>query len=150
PDGLRLAAGSPGGRTAVWDLRNPGAPAEQFDSARVLAFSSDGARLATDGGTFVQILDLRTPDTPILELPRPAGFAGSIQALAFSPDGTHLTVGTSRGRVVSWPLWTAAAEQLCIRIWRNFSIKEWRRYVGEGIPYERTCPRLPSGAGIPN
>jgi WD40 repeat protein len=166
-DGSRLAATARDGRTAVWDLRNPGAPAEQFDGASALAFSPDSARLAIapqddfflrlsshDAGirTFnVKILDLRTPSAPALELPRPQGTLPMlpIVALGFSPDGTRLTAGSLTGQVVTWRLWSAAADYLCTRVWRNLSMDEWRQYMGEGIPYERTCPTLPSGAGAP-
>ena len=48
-----------------------------------------------------------------------------------------------------WPLWTAAADYLCTRVWRNHSIEEWRFSIGEGIPYQRTCPNLPPGIGTP-
>jgi len=37
---------------------------------------------------------------------------------------------------------------LCTRVWRNLSMDEWRLYVGENIPYERTCPSLPPGTGV--
>jgi WD40 repeat protein len=152
-DGSRLAATARTGRTAVWDLRNPSAPAEQFEGASALAFSPDSARLAiAPQDAFVQILDLRTPSAPALELPLPSGTLrlGEIVALGFSPDGTRLTAGNYQGQVATWRLWSAAAEYLCSRVWRNFSADEWRHYVGEGIPYERTCPRLPSGTGAPN
>jgi serine/threonine protein kinase len=151
-DGSRLAASLDAGRTAVWDLRNPGAPAGQFEGAIVLAFSTNSARLATIPPGGVQILDLRTPGAPAVELPLPLSprDAFGIHALAFSPDGTRLTAGALMGQVVTWRLWSAAAEYLCSRVWRNLSADEWRHYMGEGIPYERTCPRLPSGAGAPN
>ncbi|HEY6340699.1 MAG TPA: hypothetical protein VIY49_04335 [Bryobacteraceae bacterium] len=31
----------------------------------------------------------------------------------------------------------------------NLSMDEWRTYVGEGIPYQRTCPNLVPGPGAP-
>jgi WD40 repeat protein len=150
PDGSRLVASIGTGRTAVWELRNPGAPAEQFDGARVLAFSADSARLATISAGRVQILDLRTPGAPAVELPLSPRGAVGILALAFSADATRLIARSSTGQAVTWRLWSAAAKYVCSRVWRNFSVDEWRHYVGEGIPYERTCPQLPSGTGAPN
>jgi hypothetical protein len=67
--------------------------------------------------------------------------------IAFSRDGSRLTLGRQDGSVHSWPLWNAAADSLCARVWRNLTMDEWLQYVGEGIPYERTCPSLPAGIG---
>jgi hypothetical protein len=38
---------------------------------------------------------------------------------------------------------------VCQLVWRNLSMDEWRQFVGDGIPYERTCPNLPFGEGAP-
>jgi hypothetical protein len=67
--------------------------------------------------------------------------------VAFSPDGEHLAAAGVG--IVVWPLWKAAADYLCTRVWRNLSMDEWNFYIGEGIPYERTCPNLPPGPGAP-
>jgi WD40 repeat protein len=69
--------------------------------------------------------------------------------VTFSPDGNRLACGGVDGTVRIWPLWTATADYLCTRVWRNLSVEEWRFDIGEGIPYERTCPNLPPGAGAP-
>jgi hypothetical protein len=29
---------------------------------------------------------------------------------------------------------------ICGRVSRNLTVKEWQRYVGAEIPYEKTCP----------
>ena len=34
-------------------------------------------------------------------------------------------------------------ESVCEKVWRNLTLDEWQRFVGEDIPYERTCPKLP-------
>jgi WD40 repeat protein len=134
------------GHTAVWDLRQPGSPAQQLPSTRVMAFSHDGGRLATSNGSTVRIWDLRNPGTPTVNFQwrgRP------VVALAFSSDNLTLKVGDLDGRVAQWRLWSSAADFLCTRVWRNLSMSEWQAHVGEGIPYERTCPNLPPGAGAP-
>jgi hypothetical protein len=63
--------------------------------------------------------------------------------VAFSPDGARIAAGGLDGTARVWRLWSTAAEFLCTRIWRNLSSEEWRFYVGQDIPYERTCPALP-------
>jgi WD40 repeat protein len=148
-DGSRFAAATPtenSGQTAVWDLRNPKLPAQQLPSTRVMALSHDGGRLATTNGANIRIWDLRNPGTPTVNFQwrgRP------VTALAFTPDNLTLKVGDLDGRVAQWPLWSAAADTLCTRVWRNLSMSEWKAHIGEDIPYERTCPNLPAGAGAP-
>ena len=66
----------------------------------------------------------------------------------FAPAGNHLASANEDG-VRIWPLWSAAADSLCTRVWRNLSMEEWKFYIGEGLPYERTCPNRPPGAGAP-
>ena len=146
PDGLRLAAATGAVQASVWDIRKPGPPAWQFAGGSVLVFSRDGKRLATGVGRNVRIWDLQTSGTPPLELLQETG--GAIYKMAFSRDDASLSVANSEGKILVWNLWTAAADSLCKRVWRNLSKEEWRYYVGESIPYERTCPALPAGAGI--
>jgi WD40 repeat protein len=149
-DNRRLAVGTEDVR--VRDLRNPARPPlllRGFPGQGVgaLAFSPEGELLA--GGTWTgyhgttQLWDLRNPTTPPVSLP------GPVSSIAFAPDGQHLVVGGNDGSVRLWSLGSAAADYLCTRVWRNLSMDEWRLYVGESIPYERTCPGLPPGAGVP-
>jgi serine/threonine protein kinase/WD40 repeat protein len=145
PDGERLAASVPG-RVQVWDLRDLYKKLwQQFPGSSPVAFSPDGKELATSADGFVRIWDLQNPAAPALDLPWPASVPNVPNALSFSPDGMRLSAGTWLGTVVVWRLWSAAADYLCSRVWRNLSIQEWRLNVGEGIPYESTCPALPPG-----
>jgi WD40 repeat protein len=113
---------------------------------RALAFSPDGARLAASIGPRTQMWDLRKPDSAPLSFQQPLPSTLGI-TIAFSRDGSSLTLDRQDGTVHSWPLWSAAADSLCTRVWRNLTMDEWLQYVGEGIPYERTCPSLPAGIG---
>ena len=40
------------------------------------------------------------------------------------------------------------ADMVCEKVQRNLSQKEWNWFMGDDIPYERTCPNLPPGEGI--
>jgi len=162
PDGTRLASAGFEPNVQVWDLRNPGNPPLSQGQVNIvtsaLAFSPDSARLAfgptpgPNGGLRdlnVQLWDLRNPAEPPLVLPGES--LSSHDSLAFSPDGSRLaSLERGTGRVVVWRLWSEAADYLCTRVWRNLSMDEWRLYVGENIPYERTCPALPPGTGVRN
>jgi hypothetical protein len=89
------------------------------------------------------IWDLLQDSAPPVALSGPIS-AGSV---GFAPDGNRIALwGNS---VMILPLWSATADYLCTRVWRNFSMDDWKLYIGEGIPYERTCPNLPPGAGVP-
>jgi WD40 repeat protein len=110
-----------------------------------VSFSPDGGTLATGGETGILLFDLLNPRSRAVRLS-----SSRQESVAFSPDGTHLASGGVDGSVRLWPLWSTAADYLCTRVSRNLSMNEWRLYVGEGIPYERTCPKLTAGAGAPN
>ena len=40
------------------------------------------------------------------------------------------------------------AELVCDKVWRNLTLDEWHQFVGEDIPYERTCPNLPAHPSV--
>ena len=151
PDGSRLAtAGGVSQTVLLFDLRNPDAAPLLLEgghkgSVRAVAFSPDGARLAsTSEDRTVRLWDLRRSEALPLVFTVPDGPAN---AVVFSRDSTRLLAMT-RTTVLEWPLWSAAADYLCTRVWRNLSLNEWRLYVGEGVPYQRTCPALPAGDGV--
>jgi WD40 repeat protein len=150
PDGARLASASYDRTVRIWDLRHHHAAPQVLSghqySVTTVAFSPDGARLASASDDAVRIWDLRHPqDAPQIL----SGHQAPVTSVAFSPDGVRLASASEDMTVRIWPLWTAAADYLCGRVWRNLSNEEWRLYIGEGIPYERTCPNLPAGAGAP-
>jgi WD40 repeat protein len=132
---------------SMWDLRNTTAQPKVFLGGAVsyaVAFSPDGQRI-TDG---FRIWDVRNPAVPPEVLNQDLI---DISSLRFSKDGLRLAafVGTD-GRLQILDVWSGLADYLCTRVVRNMSLSEWSHYVGTGIPYERTCPKLPPGEGIRN
>lgn len=67
---------------------------------------------------------------------------GPVITIAFSPDGQMLISGTAGGadNLVGRPaLADLMAVNICSSLTRNFSENEWVNYVGNDIPYEKTC-----------
>ncbi len=97
PDGKTLAVGSYG-RVKLWDVAK-GAVARTLtgfaDRVVALAFSPDGALLATGGGAPTADGELRLFDAatgkPIADI-RPS-HSDTVFGVAFSPDGKHLATG---------------------------------------------------------
>jgi hypothetical protein len=101
-------------------------------------------------GPGIEMWDLRNPSAPaVLILGRIPTRILNMRAVSFSADGKRLTAGNLDGAVVVWRLGLDAADYLCKHVWRNLSMNEWSQYVGDDIPYERTCPALPPGVGAP-
>ncbi len=66
-----------------------------------------------------------------------------VDSVAFSPDGNTLASGSSDHTVILWDVNPESwLKQLCYIANRNFSQKEWREYMGEQRPFEKTCPDL--------
>jgi WD40 repeat protein len=147
PNGAWLAMATTNGRVRVRSLRNPDTQPIQFEAAglvKSITFTPDSRNLVSVGSKGAQLWDLEDPNSP------PAVFESQSPAsAAFSPDGKRMAIIEFSGKVGVWNLGIAAADYFCTRVSRNLSKDEWRVYVGEGIPYERTCPALPPGVGTP-
>ena len=106
PDGLSIASGSEDRSVRFWNA------AEQFEFQRITfgeqiapkvgVFSNDGARLAvgTSVGS-VAIIDVIEAQTLATLQPEVSNVTGEIVALAFSGDGTTLTLVSSGGVIFS-------------------------------------------------
>jgi WD40 repeat protein len=149
PDGRTLAASTE--NAILWNLLDLKVPPVVLRGAgsppiQEMVFSRDGTRLATTANQFIRLWDLlNLNQSPVsLEISEYA-----FGHLAFSPDGSRLAARQSTDDIHLFQLGDAAAAYLCTRVWRNLSMDEWRLYIGDGIPYERTCPALPDGHGAP-
>ena len=101
PDGRTLASGSADHRIRLWDPAS-GRLAGSLDGAGVwdqaLAFSPDGAVLATESKESIQLWD-PVGQRPIRTL---EGHRGWISSVAFSPDGRTLVSGATDCTVQIW------------------------------------------------
>ena len=93
-------------------------------------------------GVGVQLLDART----LRPVGVPLALEGGVNALAFSPDGTRLVVGSTAGEVVAFDVdpasWLARA---CHKAGRDLTPAEWAAVVG-ALQYEPACGAVAAAA----
>ena len=64
-----------------------------------------------------------------------------VMAVAFSPDGKYIVSSTEDGNIYFWPTHAVyMAEQMCGKITRNLTQREWDTYIGYDIDPQPTCP----------
>jgi len=146
PDGKLLASGSSDKTIRLWDVLRRKPLSEPLtghsDEVYSIAFSPDGLTLASGSSdNTVRLWDV--------QLRKPLGepltsHSKSVYSVAFSPDGLTLASGSSDNSVRLWDVNPESwLKQVCYIANRNFSQPEWRKYMGEQRPFEKTCPDSP-------
>ncbi|MCE5334499.1 MAG: hypothetical protein LLG06_07890, partial [Desulfobacteraceae bacterium] len=86
----------------------------------------------------------RIDSSPKLTLEGPDS---EVQSIDLSRDGRTVVAGDAKGQVHLWRIESGQLlDSACGAMRRNLSTDEWRRYVGDDIPREETCPDLPAAA----
>lgn len=126
-DGKLLVSGSDDGFVILWDVRAPAAPArlglplgDDGSRVRSLALSPDGRILvvSTSTGTpppmHLFVWDVSDPEAPVLlgEPPPVTGGFVVMYALAFSPNGQILAIGSEDRTITLWDMTTPATPAL--------------------------------------
>jgi WD40 repeat protein len=164
PDGQRLVAGSNSG-IVLWNVDGPSdamLPTSMDVWITSVTFSPDGTMLAAgslDGRVWLLDVSERLAVPSIVSVF--AEIEGGVPSVAFNPNGRSVVTSVTfspDGRSVAaagWEdnvrIWIAQTEILselvCATVWRNLRQDEWNQFIGETVPYEATCPGLPSGKG---
>ncbi|MFE0693635.1 trypsin-like peptidase domain-containing protein [Streptomyces sp. NPDC058869] len=145
PDGRTLAAGSEDGTVRLWEAaswaqRNE-LPTGTDELVASLAFSPDGRSLAARSNDSAATLwDLDSGQQRRVPL---TSRTNEVVSLAFSPDGRTVASGDGNGAVRLWdmalPDTTAAIEQICHALHRDFTQEERSQYV-RGTRSDPVCP----------
>ncbi len=151
PDGRVLASGGDEGNVLLWDPETGAQLGEALSGhtefVNGVAFSSDGRSLASTGsdGT-VRVWDVASRRLRTVPL---SGHGADVMGVAFTPDGEFVASASwdATARLWNWGF-SSWAETGCGLINRNLTMDEWETLVPD-LPYERTCPNLPSGIGAP-
>jgi WD40 repeat protein/serine/threonine protein kinase len=115
--GDRLATGGEAGRARIWNARTGepiGAPLVHGSDILRLSFSPDGGSLATVGGdgfyerTPIPRGDIHLWDVATGQSRWRQSVSSVVTAVAFSPDGKRLVIGTVGGEVTLWDAATGA------------------------------------------
>lgn len=148
--GTLLATGDIQGSVVIWDLHTrqklitlTGHDARIND----IQFSDDDKMMATasyDGK--VQLWETTNFNAQPIVL---SDHTSWVWTIAFNPNGNELISGCVDNLIRMYPTQSVAmADQMCTRINRNMSRREWDRFVGKDIDYKKTCEELPPGEGV--
>ncbi len=67
-----------------------------------------------------------------------------VMSIKFTPDEDYLLSGYADGKIRKWPIDSKQiAEQVKMKINRNFTIEEWQQYLAKDLDYKKTIPELP-------
>ncbi|WP_367156030.1 hypothetical protein [Methylomonas sp. HYX-M1] len=146
PSGKQLVSASGDRSLRVWDVDTGdevGTPMRgHTESVEAIAFSPDGKRIVSGSwDKSIRIWDVETGaliGTPLM------GHDGAVTSVAFSSDGSQIISASNYDKTLrTWPVFDGWADQLCKKLPRNLSRKEWRDWVSADIDYIEQCPGLP-------
>jgi WD40 repeat protein len=141
-NGSRIAFVDKNGALRLVDTRTNGilkvVPAHSARSLDV-KFSPDDRQIATSSmDKTVKIWDANNlANKPVVITKHDAW----VLSIAFSPDGKYLVSSSENGDYIYyWPTHASyMADQMCGKLGRNFSQREWETYITYDIPYQKTC-----------
>ena len=106
-----------------------------------VAFNPNGRTIVT--GSWDNTLRLWDVDTGQPIGAPLQGHTDSVRSVVFSPDGTLIVSGSGDKTLRLWNAPKAWPDELCKKLTRNMSHKQWREWVSPEIDYRVQCPGLP-------
>ena len=147
-DGKHVVSGSQNGSVRLWQA-HPLKPLGDLllgheQAVTSVAIGSDGRHLVSGGadGTlrFWQVDAAQTARAVGQPL---AAHPEGVKNVAFSPDGLRVVTTGAEGAVRSWPAPAAWPAELCAKLTRNMSRRQWSDWISTEIGYREQCPGLP-------
>ena len=147
--GSRIAFGDKNGSLRIVDARtNSIIRVVAAHSLRIMdvKFSPDDRQLATSSmDKTLKLWDVNNLTNRPITISSHQAFVYSV---AFSPDGKYLVsssdVNPDNRATPMLFYWTThaslMADQMCGKLSRNLSQREWETYVSYDLPYQKTCP----------
>ncbi len=145
--GTMLATGDLAGNVRVWKVGTWELLEElEGHSARVhdIQFSKDDKYMATgsfDKSILLWFTDDFTRSPAVLD-----DQDSWVWSIGFNPDATKIYAGCVNNLIREYSLEIEKlANEICPKIDRNMSAKEWKRFVAKDIPPAKTCDNYPIG-----
>ena len=150
PDGKMVVSGSWDKTLRLWNVstgKQIGEPWQGHTSdISSVAFSPDGRTVVSSSG------DVFTTNTLCLwdiatgqSIGNPWVLKKTPKTAVFSADGKYILSKDLEDNITSWDADPESwAKKACSIVNRNFSLAEWQRFIGDALPYEKTCPDLPA------
>ena len=147
PDGKHIISGCYDNTLRLWDFTTGERIGEGWyghtQAISALSYSPDG--LYVISGSHDGTLRLWDTNTGRAIGDPWYGHEGFITAVIFSPDGKKIFSGSDDETLRIWDASPESwAKKACNIVNRNFSHAEWQRFIGDALPYQKTCPDHPA------
>ena len=137
-----IATGDRQGRIRLWDRRGSLLRELRGQGSWVTALATDqrsALLVSGDRAGNMRVWTLARPNDPPVEIPSSLEY---ISSLAFDPSGEWV-VAAGEARVLKIDLTATLIRKAESRLWRNLTLGEWRRFVGDAQPPRATFGGLP-------
>jgi WD40 repeat protein len=146
-DGKWLTAGFSNGSMMIWDMsQQKSHPREiigqHMSGITAVAFTADGNTLASSGfDRTIKMADFPTDESSPVTIKRHDGW---IYDIVFTPDGKRMISCSADKTIRIMSIFNSdMAAKLTKKLTRNMTVEEWKKMVGEDIPYFKARQDLP-------